>query len=408
MIKYLMLPLMLIYLIISENKFNIPLIGSSDFIYFIIIVFAFYTVFKSDFNKFFYFYLFYFPCKLISIYAYNNFFNTASLIFISLLFITCGAIIYGNNYRLLNKQLNLFVFLCVPIMLLQIIGVDPLFMMWDTSFLDDPLSKFSIDDVGYYKNFELYPTIFTSLDDLHYSIGQARPAGLTYNNNVLSIFIVLAIAINLSPRFSYRLKFSDYMVILCAVLSMSKMVFISMAMIYFIGLLLFEIKYKRLIIKMIFIFLSFLFFYYLIFPGLFLSNLSLEMILPSLLIRMNSFLYAINATDLYEFFYSLQLENPSVNMNNEVSKTIYSDLASSNLVIFLLPLLVSIIFMYRRGMISLGTINSKIYFLLLIACFLTQFGVSFYIASSFQLILGCALYPLFYYFKDNKLLVSCK
>jgi hypothetical protein len=409
MSKYLLLPVTLIYLIIAENKINFPLIGSNKFIYLIILLIAFYIIFKAKHYKLFIFCFLFFPLKLISIYIQYNFITVLINGLTSILFISCGAIIYGNNYKLLNRQLILFISLCVPIMILQIIGVDPLFMIWDTSFLDDPLSEFSLDNLGQYKNFELYPTIFTSDDDLQYQIGQARPAGLTYNNNVLSIFIVLAIAINLIPRISSKLKFSDYIVSLCAVLSMSKMVFISLTVIYIFGFFYLRTYYRNLIFKLVLIFLLFLLVYFFIFPGVFIRNLSVEMIMPSILTRLNSFLYAINAGDIYDYFYSIQLDYyPTLKLNNEVSNTFYSELASSNSVIILLPFFVYIIFMYRRGMASLGATNSKIYLLLLIACLLTQFGVSFYIASSFQLILGCALFPLYYYFKVNNFLVSYK
>ena len=301
-----------------------------------------------------------------------------------------------------------FMSLCVPIIIFQILGVDPIFMMWDTSFLDDPLSSYDVSDLNSYRDIQLHTTIFTSVEDLHYVIGQGRPAGLTYNNNVLSVFVILAIAINLMPRKFYKLKFSDFLVNLCVVLTMSKLALVSTIVIYIISLIILSNKYTSLIIKQIFIFFTFLFIYFLIFPGIFLSNLSIGMIVPSILIRLNSFLYAVNSQDLYNFFHLIQLEYISTNIDNGISNTFFSDLAYSGLSFFFLPFFVAIAFLYKKGMILLGGDNSKIYLLLLIACVLTQFGVSFYIASSFQLILGCALYPLFYYFKDSKILASYK
>ena len=396
-----MLPFVLIYLLLAENKFKIPLLASSDIIYLLIVLAGFYILFINRCYVLFMISSLYFPLKILNYFTQSVILNNLSLVFISILFISSGAVMYGQNYRLLNKQLIFFLSLCIPIMILQIVGADPFFFIWDTSFLDNPLSSYTHDDLGYYRNIHLFPTIFISQDQIEFVIGQARPAGLTYNNNVLSVFVVLTLATNITARNIYNLKLSDYIVNLCAILTMSKLVLVSGLLIYVISFIILSKRYNILIMKMMIIFFGFLFLYYLIFPGLFLRNLSMEMVAPSLLIRLNSFLYSANLIDLVEYINFNFSDYTKMKMDNVSSNTIYSDIMASELSLVYLTCVILFICLYIKSLRVICADDRMFYLLLLIALMLSQLGVSFYIATSFQLILGCALYPIYYYFKNK-------
>ena len=97
-------------------------------------------------------------------------------------------------------------------------------MYWVTDFAHDE-SILALDEIGTFKDLPLYSTFLVPLENITYSIGQGRPAGLFPNNNILSVLIALTSVINLYVRPQRSSHISDLIVCIAVVLVMSKLVF---------------------------------------------------------------------------------------------------------------------------------------------------------------------------------------
>ena len=319
---------------------------------------------------------------------------------LAIVFAVAGAMMYGRNPFLLHKQLVVYLALCIPIMVMQIMGVSQFLMGWDMGYTHSVLDILSPGEIGTFKEVPLYPTLFVeSSDNFEYSIGQGRPVGLMYGNNPLSVIVAIAVAVNLAITRTSRIKFSDIVVTGAVVLTAGRLVYGTTILLY-LWFLIFGVRERRLLVlKLIIVFAIVLLLYYILFPGLFIANFSKEMMMVSIMLRLVDLLRAVG---LYNFFDSTgQLSalafdyKPSFVYEVHEGYSSVATLIRSKLLIPSLFVIIagSILYVYRvRNMISRP---AMVYVVTLMACVLTQFGVPFVKAGSFQLIMGFALFPLF-------------
>jgi hypothetical protein len=334
--------------------------------------------------------------RLLALLGLGDSFHNLSFLPLAFIFMIAGAAIYGSAPKLLHKQLVVFLAFCVPIMIGQILGISPWLMVWDTSFLEGGLSYksgFTIDDVGKFKDLALYPTLFVNADDVNFVLGQARPSGLTHNNNVVSLFISLAIALNIAIDRSLRLTLSDIFISLAAVLSMSKLVF-GMAILIYVGYLFFGSRQKKFIsFKLIILFIFTLALYFFMFPGLLLINFSGGTIMTSVIVRLGDIISALGLSDIFQSITALEEFDFSTKVSS--GYTTWAKVLRNPYAIPMIAIIVAVLGRYYLQVSRIHPRDAIVYKITLLACVLSQFGVPFYSSQAFHLIVGVGLFPIF-------------
>jgi hypothetical protein len=217
-----------------------------------------------------------------------------------------------------------------------------------------------------------------------------------YCSNPLSFFVSIAAAINLAIARTSRITFSDIVVTVAIVLTMSKLVFGITALLY-LGFLVFGVLKRRLLVlKLIAVLAIVMSLYYILFPGLFIANFSEGMIMTSIMLRLMDLLNALGIGNLSDQLIELAyIYRPShVYVIGEGYSTVATFLRSELLIPSLFVVITGVaLYVYRaRSMITWPTM---VYAVTLLTCIVTQFAIPFAAAASFQLILGFALFPLF-------------
>ncbi len=391
--KMLLFPIMLLNITVSQNQWHLFGVHLGQVLYWTMIFLSWFIVSKSSYSKASHLVL-----MAALLFKGIEFFDPSGraillrTTFLAINFMLAGIVIYGRNIKLLNQQFIVFFGLCIPIMLVQILGVHSFFMGWNTelSAAGDVLAG---ADVGKFSNIPVYKTFLVSFEDLHFSVAQGRPVGLLDSNNVLSVFISIAIVTNSLIRKNNFLTISDFIVSFVAVLSMSKLVLGVSFLTFFISILI-QIPQRRFAAVQNFcliLFLSFL--YFVFFPGLFIANLSPSMLWLSFLVRFVDIVESmgINAKD---FFHEQQFSIKPVYQSGESYSAISLILKNPFFIpIFVIILFIGVVYVYRTFQIKDET---KFYYVsILVVMVLTQFAVPFFIAPSFQLIFGITLIPLF-------------
>ena len=397
---YMLLPLILINHTVSESNWILFGIKLGAILYAVTIVLALYVGLRSQYRGLITtMIVLAIVMRLLAALGGTESLREVGFAALAIVFAVAGAMMYGRNPFLLHKQLVIYLAICIPIMLLQILGVSSLLMGWNMGYLDDYDLGMTLDEFGTFREVPLYPTLFVGIDDLVYSVGQGRPVGLMYGSNPLSIFVSIAIAINLAIPRTSRIRFSDIVVTGAVVLTAGRLVYGTTILLY-LWFLIFGVRERRLLVlKLIIVFAIVLLLYYILFPGLFIANFSKEMMMVSIMLRLVDLLRAVG---LYNFFDSTgQLSalafdyKPSFVYEVHEGYSSVATLIRSKLLIPSLFVIIagSILYVYRvRNMISRP---AMVYVVTLMACVLTQFGVPFVKAGSFQLIMGFALFPLF-------------
>ena len=405
--KYLLLPLLLINITTAENGWEIFGINFGRTLYWGIIVIAWYVARNSPYR----YYMTGFLCigillrmlELLCGWGEIELLRKAAL---AIVFVIAGAVVYGTNPLFLRKQLVIFLALCIPIMLLQILGVSSFFYGWVTDYAHDP-KIMATYEIGKFIDIPLYPTLFVGINKLYYLIGQGRPAGLLYANNVLSIFVSITVGLNLAVTRMSRLSFSDVVVLVVVVLTMAKSTYIITALLY-VTFFVFNVQGKRLLCFKSIILLTILSaLYYWVFPGLFMANFSAEMFWLSMLHRLLDIVYFLDLENLGNFFYE-QHRLYGTNFNEDATYSGLSIILKSNFVAPVLFLAVVILVQYVNRLRKMRPLPIMPYVVTLLVCVLTQFGTSYFAAPSFQFIAGLALFPLFKGLWKSKTPVSVK
>lgn len=312
----------------------------------------------------------------------------------AILFVIAGAKIYGQNPALIHKQLIIFLALCIPVMLLQISGTDSFFLSWG---LESNPDIFDYDKIGTYQKIPVYPTLFVSQENLYCTVGQSRPVGLLYSNNPLSVFVAIAAGLNFALPKELRIKYSDIIVSLSLVLTMSLLAFAMTLLIYAFFMAFGTILEKRRSIKLVSLLALILFLYYLFYPGLFLNNLSQGKLMSSILIRGLDLAHSLGITFSSSFYYD-QIQFLGNNFKEEESYSLYSQIFKSALAFPVIGIILLLMISYYRRVISIKRskeTSTLIYSVTAIVCVLSNFAVPYAYAPSFQLILGFALSPMF-------------
>ena len=393
--RYLLLPIMLVNLTIAENLWKIFGFPMDLGLYLVTICLAFYVGLCSPYRKvviaIFFVAIF---ARLFFTLGGFELAHIVSFASLAIIFIIAGAILYGRNPLFLHKQLTIYLGLSLPIMLLQILGVSSFFMGWNTGYLHDPL-VFSLEDIGTFKEFQLYPTLFVGIDELIYSYGQARPVGLMHGSNPLSIFVSIAIALNFSIARTNRLTYSDLIITTVTMLLMSKMAFFITFILYFGALIILPAK-RLLALRLITLCLFILSLYYILFPGLFMVGFSSGMVMEAIAYRLLDILRALGVENEYALIGTQLSVSNGFTIEGKSFSSI-SLLLKSKIMFELLFVLmtVAVIYLLRLRMMVRSLRQVTVYLTVLFACVLTQFAVPFVTATPFQLILGFAMYPLF-------------
>ncbi|VUX54851.1 membrane protein of unknown function [uncultured Woeseiaceae bacterium] len=399
--KYLLLPLLFVNVTTAENMwemFGIP-IGRS--LYWMTIGMAWYVGSRSPYWRFVTVIMFMgIGLRFLEMGLADGSVEMVRKLLTAIVFVIAGAEVYGKNPKFLHKQLVVFLTMCIPIMLIQIIGVDSFFYGWVTDYAHQE-EIFSLDDIGKFVEIALYPTLFVGAEDIYYQIGQGRPAGLMYANNVLSVFIAIAAGLNLTvDRSDKRLRFSDVIVLSAVVLAMAKTAYIITIFLYIVSVVFNKPCSRRLGLKSLLL-LTFIYtIYYLLFPGLFLANTSEAAFVSSLLPRLMDVLAIFGVNDLWGLFLREQELLGNMFIVGE-SKSAVAIILRAKVVVPVLIFLgaISVLYMYRirRMMRTRQMMTSPIapYIVMIVVCIMTQLGVPYFAAPSFQFISGLALFPLF-------------
>jgi hypothetical protein len=307
-------------------------------------------------------------------------------------FILVGSILYGENLGTLYKQILYFVAFSIPFMILQKIGCHTFFYGWSTELFHDN-GTYSFDEVKdlgvIFKNIPLYPTLFVDFEDLTYVMYQGRPTGLLYSNNVLSVILSLFLALHFSVSSTIIRKLRYIIVItLCISLIMSTLVFgvLILLFIYFY----FVNKNKKLIknaLRTFSLALLMLFLHYLFFPGLTLSSLGLHNAV-SFVSRFDQIFQAFGL----DYFQDFKILN-NLDLKDDESYSFIGSLVKSDSFYIFIFLFFVLLVCYIRNVRKMKG-QELVYITVFIVCILTQFGVNFLRAPSFQTFLGIAFYPI--------------
>lgn len=395
-IGYLFLLLMFFNLTIFENGWTLGGLRIDQVIYAITI---FISLYVANLTRYRYLVagmlILYVLLRAMYMVSGGEVFHDLGIASLAVVFAVAGSIVYGRDPALLRKVLVAYLALCVPIMILQILGVHSFFMGWNIGYAHDP-TLLSLDEVGTFREVPVYPTLFVGIEDLMYSIGQSRPVGLMYGSNPLSVFISIAVAINLAITRTSRITWSDVIVTLAVVLAMSKLAFGVIVILYafFIAFKSFEKRQLALKLAALFGFLMLL--YYSLFPGLFVANLSESMIMTSVMLRLIDLLNSMGLQDYFGYLtYLSEVYRPSFVYEVGEGYSGVATLLRSKVLIPAIVVMAAGSIVYLKGIRRMAPASAMVYVATLIACVLTQFAVPFAKTPSFQVVMGFSLYPLF-------------
>jgi hypothetical protein len=392
------MPLLLLNITTSANRWEFaPKLLLGQFLFWIILILAIIINYRTPYRKAsIYLFLFGLLFGILQMQFQNIFFELLKIISFGLLLMMVGAFVYGKKLDFLSNQLVIFLSLCIPIMILQITGASSFFMVWNTEYGHDPLIL-SPDDYGKFNLIPVYPTLFLNSQDINYQIGQGRPCGLLDSNNVLSIFIAITNTIVFILTKNSKIRLKNIIVAISLTLSMSLMVLVIATFFYIYSILFSETTKKKLAIKSLLLLIFLYFLYYLFFPGLFVANFSEAKILGSLITRGVDLFNAIGFNSVGDLFYTQKLLIGDA-FNEDASYSFYSAIFKNNYSYLIVVLILYILFMYYLRLKKFNKCtqrDSKIYIFLVITCLVTQFGVNYIAAPSFQVLLGVGFYPLF-------------
>lgn len=390
-------PLLLFYVVIlnitcSQNEWTVSGVHLGQALFWLLIILSWgilsLTIFLKISTGFILFaFLFKFLEGLTSIDAFQN----LRVLCLGLNFCLCSAYVFGENIRLLHKHMIVFWIFNLVIMIFQMHGIHSIFLGWNTEIASDPRFM-SVEDVGTFRIALAHKTFLVQLKDLYVSVGQMRPSGLFHSNNVMSVFISFSLVINQVLKKEKRIQLTDFILIAVAVLSMSKLAVVVLLFISFSSLIFSYPLQRAYFIQSLSIVAVIMFVYYLMYPGLFLLNVSPEIMWSSFLLRFVDLGNSLGL-DLSNLFYEQQQMVGRL-YNSEFSYSFFGQLLKNKffpLALFLIFL--SFVFYIYSGMRA-GIKNLGNYISVGAVLIFTQFAVPFVKAPSFQLLFGIACYPV--------------
>ena len=246
-----------------------------------------------------------------------------------------GGFIYMNkHFNLIHKQVLFIAFINVIMMILQITNVGE----W-TQFL-------STESTELFGEKLMYDTLFVPLEQLNYSVIQARPSGFLRSNNILSGFIIFALAIHLS-RTKKQSIFSTSILTLMIVLSSARLAYIS----YLFMFIILIFSGNRFLIKnaiVSFISMMFwIFLYSIFFPGLFDNYWNFDSLTYNLFIRINDIISNIQLSFIQDIFSNFMYFTPKADWDLTDSVLSTFSIFIKYFEYFLIISLLSIMILYR-------------------------------------------------------------
>jgi hypothetical protein len=280
-------------------------------------------------------------------------------------------------------------------MVLQKIGVSTFFYAWNAElFHDNGFYSFDAEeDLGViFKKIPLFNTLFVELSDLTPVMYQQRPTGLLYSNNVLSVMISLALALHFSLNHNIKRNFKYIVIATISVLTMSTLVYGVLVLLFIYYFFINKNKnLKTNALKTLFVTFVMLFFHYIFFPGL--TEVSIGIInAVSFVMRFAEIFIALGLNYFDDYVVLLEIGIDYSQKDTSIS-LIAAILKNRFLYIILIFSLLFMKIYYKNLKKFPGPVI--IYITLFVVCILTQFGVNFLKAPSFQLFLGIAFFPIF-------------
>ena len=312
-------------------------------------------------------------------------------IFTSILFVIIGITLYSGKLLVLRQVLLAFLLINAPIMFMQILGLHESLMFWVTDYAHDE-SVLALHEIGTFKKMPLYPTLFIPAEEIVYSIGQGRPAGLLPNNNILSVIMAFTIIINMYVRPKRNSLGGDMIVCLTTVMLMSKFTFLILLITLFYTFIYADRILKRIALKHLFYFLIFLLIYYFLFPGLMAQNLSEGAFAVSFFVRLLNISSSIGIdSSLLIGFETAQLYGIAANASDAAYQNPITLLLSSKYLLFLVLILLLISFpRLKRILIKAKELDPRAYhlkFLIILATVLSIFTMPMFLGMHIYMII---------------------
>jgi hypothetical protein len=318
---------------------------------------------------------------------------------VGLLFSLAGALVYGDDPGRLHRQLMIFFAISVPLMFAQKAGVSTALLVWNTEvFHENDIYEFDEDDIGTLEYVApLSKTLFKQSDEFVYTVAQGRPSGLSYSNNVLSVFLVMAFALNLFLRSPRLLLLSDVVMALSLALVMS-LTALGGSILLTVGFALWGPtgSVRRALRTLGLIGLAFGLHWFL-FPGVTEGGFGRAKLITSLVGRLGEVAFLLNLSSL------------SALLNSQASsiglRFVFEEGSSYSLVGFILRNRVALMalalapaagWIYWRALRRMGRSSpyAPMYAFFLFSCLITQLGVPYIGAPSYQYLMGFGLVPL--------------
>jgi hypothetical protein len=190
----------------------------------------------------------------------------AYYVFLNMLFCAAGAVIVTRYPNLIYKQVMIICLLNVAFMIMQVTGVGGKSSQFLTTHGVSERRKQSMYE-------QPAPVLFVPEEDIEASLIQARPAGLSHSNIILSLIVLFGLTLHLS-RDRNRFAWGTLLLCVMAVLSMAKIVFLGFTLIFLYLMFAGTRGQRWLALKALAIMTVFLILYSVFFPGLFAINLS--------------------------------------------------------------------------------------------------------------------------------------
>ncbi len=306
------------------------------------------------------------------------------------LFTLAGAIIALERRELLFRQLRFYLLLSVPFMLLQVAGAGDWTLALNTETLAVPKEQIA-------EARTTHPTLFVPPSEAEFAIGQSRPAGFMHANNVLSLVIMFALALQFGRIRSSRVTRADALFCAAMVLAMAKIVVLGfLVMVFWLhvrrpGLV--RARMQRVVALTVLLYGV----YALLFPALFVHHFNEQHVSYSVFIRLNDFVASLDpGLPGVHWLSSLLRGTP-----NRLSEAAAGSLSGYGNISHALPLLIPLglvaAFFLRLGFSRFGKVCStgaNVAFLVLLMALLFPAAVPIWPSPLYWFILGVGLMPL--------------
>lgn len=331
------------------------------------------------------------------------------LAFYSLIFIITSKLFLEKAYPLFKKQLVFFLYLSIPIMFLQLLGVPHFLQRFNT------LYAIEVSPNNYeFPDFDTISILFKRIDvdnwgyesDVtKYLSMQVRPPGLLHSSAMQAPFILSTAIFIISNLINRKVCFKDSLICIAVVLCGAKV-----ALYGFLGMLIYSYyiiklkQFRRSLITLLQYLIFYLVIYNLFFPLAFYQNFSLNSLNGSFFFRVIDFLSIFGGsfvTLLTENFTSLSELSDSYEVITLTNNSEIGTLSGLRYLFYGLPIILILYFSFRRSLTNCfqqlinksleKSMVSRLSFLWIIV---VLFATPLLGSSFFSLFVGFAIYPI--------------